>query len=126
MDLHNLAHPEYSFFKDRLASYSLWPPQLSQSDYSLAHAGLFYSNVSDRVTCFACGIMLWGWKSNDDPWLEHFIHGKNCFYMKMVGGVRLKGLSGTPAMSSKPYDLWECAALQGPWAKNEMKDEPDG
>ena len=124
MDLQKLAYPEYISFKDRLASYSLWPPQLSQSDYSLAHAGLFYSNVSDRVTCFACGVMLWGWKADDDPWLQHYKHGRNCFYMKMVGGVRLEDNCSTPAMSTKPYEMWKCAALQGPWTKKKTNDEP--
>ena len=74
MDMQQIAHPEYVLFKDRLATYSLWPPQLTQTDYKLAQAGLFYSNVSDRVTCFACRILLWGWKEDDDPWLEHYKH----------------------------------------------------
>ena len=76
-------------FKHRLNSYSSWPPQIAQTKQDLAHAGLFYSNVSDRVTCFACGVMLYGWKIRDDPWIEHYNHVRDCFYLNMVGGVRL-------------------------------------
>ena len=121
MDMQQIAHPEYVLFKDRLATYSLWPPQLTQTDYKLAQAGLFYSNVSDRVTCFACGILLWGWKEDDDPLLEHYKHRKDCFYMKMVGGVRLEAEQKLPATSTKPYEMWKNAT---PWTKNK-KDEPD-
>ena len=89
MDLGNLAHPEYLLFKQRLKSFTSWPPQLSQDKTVLAQAGLFYSNVSDRVVCFACGVNLYGWKSHDEPWIEHYKYARHCLYLNMVGNDRL-------------------------------------
>ena len=89
MDLGNLAHPEYLLFKQRLKSFTSWPPQLRQDKTVLAQAGLFYSNVSDRVVCFACGVKLYGWKSHDDPWIEHYNYARHCVYLNMVGSDRL-------------------------------------
>lgn len=89
MDVNKLAYPDYLLFKRRLHSFTSWPIQISQQKADLAHAGLFYSNVSDRVTCFACGVVLYGWKPWDDPWIEHNKHTRYCLYLKMVGGVRL-------------------------------------
>lgn len=57
--------------------------------WDLAHAGFFYTNTSDKVCCFACGVVIYDWKRDDDPWLEHHQHSRHCVYLKMVGGVRL-------------------------------------
>lgn len=104
----NLAHPEYLLFKHRLKSFTSWPPQLSQNKTDLAQAGLFYNNVSDRVVCFACGVMLYEWKPHDDPWIEHCKHARHCVYLNMVGGARLflpqhdgSNTRGVPATSNE-------------------------
>ena len=89
MGLNILAYPDYLLFKHRVVSFKSWPPQLSQKNTDLANAGFFYSNVSDRVTCFACGVRLYGWKIRDDPWIEHYKNAKHCLYLNMVGGVRI-------------------------------------
>jgi hypothetical protein len=37
----------------------------------LAEAGFYFSPTEaedDKVTCFTCGIELFGWSRNDDPW----------------------------------------------------------
>ena len=72
-----------------MKTFTAWPPKLAQCKHDLASAGLFYSNVCDKVTCFACGVMLYGWKTKDNPWIEHYTHSKDCVYLKTVGGVRL-------------------------------------
>lgn len=98
MDGNKLVYLEYLLFKRRLDSFTSWPPQISQQKTDLAHAGLFYSNVSDKVTCFSCGVVLYGWRPWHDPWIEHDRHTRYCLYLKMVGGVRLftNGVSGLP------------------------------
>ena len=77
--------PQYIRYEDRLASFAAWPPQISQNKTTLARCGLFYSNVSDHVNCFSCGVTLYGWKPEDNPWREHKRLSKNCIYLSMVG-----------------------------------------
>lgn len=132
MEISKVAHPDYAMFKQRLESFTLWPPQLSQKKTDLAHAGLFYSNVSDRVTCFACGVMLYGWKPQDDPWIEHYHHTKRCVYLNMVGGVRLlvHDHGGPGCLWAKPKEVLARQSttppnpLHGAWTHAGM-DEPD-
>ena len=134
MDLGNLAHPEYLMFKQRLESFTSWPPQLSQDKTVLAQAGLFYSNVSDRVVCFACGVKLYGWKSDDDPWMEHHKHASHCVYLNMVGSDRILERqhdgSNTPGLSS--YEMFHqqrttpSSTSRGLWTHSEAGiDSPD-
>lgn len=78
-------HPQYIWFENRLCTFTMWPPQLAQNKRTMARCGLFYSNVSDRVTCFSCGVTLFGWKLEDDPWIEHQRLSKDCLYLQMVG-----------------------------------------
>ena len=78
-------HPQYLWYKDRLATFTMWPPQLMQNKRTLARCGLFYGNVSDHVTCFSCGLTLYGWKPTDNPWIEHYRLSKDCSYLKLVG-----------------------------------------
>lgn len=134
VNMDNLAHPEYMMFKQRLKSFTSWPPQLNQKKTDLAHAGLFYSNVSDRVVCFACGVMLYGWNPQDNPWLEHCKYAAgHCAYLNMVGDfglfVPMHGDSNTHRVSNEvldqqritPFSLWtrgNAAGLDTPDAGN--------
>lgn len=95
MEPRHLAHPSYVYFRKRLDSFASWPPQMRPKPCDLAHAGYFYTNLSDKVCCFACGLMMHDWNRDDDPWLEHHRHTRHCVYLKMVGGVRLWSESST-------------------------------
>lgn len=132
MDANKLVYPDYLLFKRRLQSFTAWPPQISQQKTDLANAGFFYSNVSDKVTCFACGVVLCGWRPWDDPWIEHDRHTRSCLYLKMVGGVRLftNGVIGL----STSHDQHECQPTPPPTLEHrglrssrimKGKDEPD-
>lgn len=85
MDYNNLAHPRYLSYNDRLETFTRWPPQLVQTKWLLAHAGFFYSNENDKVTCFACGVNIYGWKTQDEPWREHHKYSSHCRYLNVVG-----------------------------------------
>lgn len=95
MGLNFLAYPDYLSFKQRVNSFTWWPHQLAQKNINLAHAGFFYSNMGDKVTCFACGVKLYGWNIRDDPWIEHYKYARHCVYLEMVGGVRIVSGSDT-------------------------------
>ena len=89
MDCTRVLYPGYACFKTRLDTFASWSALLRPEGWDLAHAGFVYTNFGDKVTCFACGIVLCGWKREDDPWLEHHRHARDCVYLNMVGGVRL-------------------------------------
>ena len=73
--LKNPLYPEYQSMTQRLKSFDrYWPRQLSQTPYQLAWAGFFYTQTSDKVKCYCCGVTLHQWESTDVPWEEHLIH----------------------------------------------------
>ena len=77
--------PEYTFYSERLSTYTCWPIQITQTKDSLARAGFWYTGFGDKVQCFSCGIALMKWAVNDDPWKEHETFSKDCQYLKMTG-----------------------------------------
>lgn len=67
----------------RLASFSRRPASESTIPAdALAKAGFFYTGALDRVRCFACGVMLAGWKLDEQPWSEHRSHSSGCWFVK--------------------------------------------
>ena len=39
----------------------------------MSEAGFYFTpgtneDEADKVTCYACGVEIFGWKKNDDPW----------------------------------------------------------
>ena len=86
MDPSQPAHPRHVYFKERLESFSSWPPQINPKS-EIAHAGLFYTNTVDKVICFACGLLICSWKQDDDPWLDHYQHTSDCQYLNIVGAL---------------------------------------
>jgi hypothetical protein len=77
--------PEYTFYEDRLKTYTNWPKQMIPNKHSLAKAGFYYTNIGDKETCFSCGITLFHWMTMDHPWDAHRKHSKDCIYINMFG-----------------------------------------
>ncbi|MES9903607.1 MAG: baculoviral IAP repeat-containing protein [Sedimenticola sp.] len=77
--------PIFTLYEDRLASFSLWPKQMSPDKQSLAAAGLFYGGAGDIVKCFACGIRLSQWSITDSAFVEHKKYSPDCVYLNMIG-----------------------------------------
>jgi hypothetical protein len=55
---------------------------MKQSGECMAKAGFFYTNKSDTVTCFVCGISIKDWLETDDPITEHIRFKNNCKFIK--------------------------------------------
>ena len=79
------AIPHMVYYRDRISSFKNWPVQLRQNKHALASAGFYYTNNSDLVKCFSCGLRLGQWLKTDDVWSEHFKWSPYCHYINMVG-----------------------------------------
>ena len=77
--------PHMVYYRDRVSSSEIWPIQLLQDKHSLASAGFYYTNKSDLVKCFSCGLRLEEWLKNDNVWLENQRWSPHCHYINMVG-----------------------------------------
>lgn len=83
-----MAFPEMSIESYRLRSFIYWPKQILQRPENLSDAGFFYSQKGDRVICFSCGNGLQNWYAGDDPWEQHAVFFKDCFYLKLMKGEK--------------------------------------
>ena len=82
-------YPQYQVYEHRLKSFNdrLWPISLHQNEVTLAKAGLFYSGNGDIVICAFCGIHLYRWLPNDDPFTEHKKFSKNCKFISLIQDI---------------------------------------
>ncbi len=71
------------FCKVRLETFKDWPKYLRPKPVLLARAGLCYSCMSDRVSCFECKVVLHNWRAWEDPLQEHYKASPNCAYLKI-------------------------------------------
>ena len=67
----------------RLETFKDWPKYLRPKPVLLARAGLCYSGMSDRVSCFECKVVLHNWRAWEDPLEEHYKASPNCEYLKI-------------------------------------------
>ena len=74
------------YYRDRLISFNNWPVQLRQNKHALASAGFYYTNKSDIVKCFSCGLRIGQWLKCNDVWKEYYNWSPYCPYINMVGG----------------------------------------
>lgn len=77
--------PIFTLYEDRLATFLVWPRQMSPDKYSLSAAGLFYTGEGDIVRCFSCGVKLSQWKITDKAFSEHRKWSPDFLYLKMIG-----------------------------------------
>ena len=73
------------FYENRLETFQNWPMQISPDKFSLAKAGLYYTGQSDIVKCFACGVRLHQWLTNDTALAEYQKWSRGCIYLRMIG-----------------------------------------
>ena len=87
----------------RLASFLPWPyDQPSPSE--LAKAGFFFINFKDTLACYSCGVMLWHWKTNDNPWIEHRKGTNYCDHLMIHKGFDFIR-EGVNDRKKQEYDL---------------------
>ena len=104
--------------QSRLKTYPYnWSPEFCPlSASSLAEAGFFYSGLLQRqlepgkqpetlydgVTCFHCGLKIFDWKPQDDPWKEHFRWSKECYFLWLTYCKPMKPPSSPQPCKSSP------------------------
>lgn len=78
------SYPMYRLAEVRLKTFDTWPKSLKQRPEQLVSAGFFYSGQSDLVVCYSCGLYLFEWETDDDPWEEHKkLTKKECQHLKL-------------------------------------------
>ncbi|KFM65428.1 Baculoviral IAP repeat-containing protein 7-A, partial [Stegodyphus mimosarum] len=75
-------HPAMADIKRRLLTYKGWPLTML-TPQQLSECGLFYTGVSDLVTCYFCGGSLGNWDLEDDPWVEHAKFFPDCTFLAL-------------------------------------------
>ena len=74
----------YMWYNNRLQSFCHWPKAHPISDESLAGAGFYYTDISDKVKCFWCKTQLHQWEVFDSPIEQHKKHSKgDCNFLKI-------------------------------------------
>ena len=96
---------KYSFLQKRLETYKLWPQHHHVKAVALAQAGFFYTDCSDYVRCFYCGVILGDWVPGDSVWSEHATHSPECAFVKMF--------CFTGAASLPPQIIRPCFFMRG-------------
>ena len=76
-----LKYDNYATTQSRIESFKTWPIALKQNGESMAIAGFFYTNQSDVVICYLCGVIIRNWQENDDPITEHMKFKRNCRFV---------------------------------------------
>lgn len=77
-------HLGMSSAAERTSSFKSYPKVLRHLIPAMVETGLFYSNHSDRVTCFQCGVHLHEWKLDSNPALTHSICIPSCFMARLT------------------------------------------
>ena len=85
---HTYAIPKMVYYRDRVSTFQNWPIQLYQNKHAMASAGFYYTNNSDIVKCFSCGLQLGQWLKSDDVWKQHLKWSPHCHYINMVGSAQ--------------------------------------
>ncbi|XP_071105254.1 death-associated inhibitor of apoptosis 2-like [Haliotis cracherodii] len=89
----NPMSPFHQSFESRVTSFEAWPIQMAQTAEDMAHAGFVYTQSTDSVFCFHCGVRVRRWATHDDPWLEHLKRSPHCPYLKLTGVVKHKNVA---------------------------------
>ncbi|XP_041364314.1 baculoviral IAP repeat-containing protein 2-like [Gigantopelta aegis] len=78
-------HPQFEDEEDRKRTFEYWPC-LPQTEEQLIEAGFYFTGISDKVVCFACGFGLRKWRPTAEPWVEHARHSPDCQFVKEKKG----------------------------------------
>uniref|UniRef100_A0A8C5LM73 Uncharacterized protein n=1 Tax=Leptobrachium leishanense TaxID=445787 RepID=A0A8C5LM73_9ANUR len=95
-----------SIFQDvdvRLDSFKRWPENSHINPADLARAGFYYTGISDAVKCFSCGISLYSFEPEDDPYIEHMKHSSSCEVLCTM--THIKPIQGEAERQVKPLHV---------------------
>lgn len=81
----------FATFDNRAETFLYQWPSVSQAppSESVAEAGLYFFSKPDTVCCFACNVMISGWKPNDIPIFIHLTERSTCTFIKTPIGQNL-------------------------------------
>ncbi|KAK7495207.1 hypothetical protein BaRGS_00013617 [Batillaria attramentaria] len=84
-----IRHPECESVDVRRATFANWPTLQADVDpEQLSEAGFFYTNFTDKVRCFCCGVSMYGWHADGpvDVWQQHAKGSPTCYFVLQCKG----------------------------------------
>lgn len=97
--------PRFAAKITREKTFETWPIALKTRPHALSEAGFFYNGEGDRTICYHCGLRLWQWEDDDDPWVEHAINNPECYYVLSVkGSAYVSSLKRVPKTTLDDYE----------------------
>lgn len=102
------AFTEFGLVSQRLESFSSWPLSYFLTPEDLAEAGFFYTDASDCVTCFSCGVNLNNWQPFDNVYIQHSIFSPKCKYINFKKGHKFVK-SHTKLEQNQELDAYKCS-----------------
>lgn len=75
-------HPNFKQHLLRYESYKYWSLANKHRPVTLAQAGFYYSQISDRIICFSCSGGIRNMTENDDIWILHARFYGDCDHLK--------------------------------------------
>jgi hypothetical protein len=59
-----------------------WDQSIAVSVDELCEAGFYYYGYENVVKCFQCGLEVYNWVEEDQPWFRHAKYNPNCPFLK--------------------------------------------
>lgn len=81
----NPKYIEFTTFASRLRTFDLFNAK-HPNKFVLCEAGFKFLGTADCVQCFNCGLLLYKWRTTDDPWKEHAFHSPYCSFVLLKKG----------------------------------------
>ena len=72
-----IVRADFVSLDSRLKTFEKWPRK-SPAPNDLARCGFYYLQEEDKTRCFYCGIIVYQWLNEDNPWIEHAIYSNKC------------------------------------------------
>ncbi|KAK7460329.1 hypothetical protein BaRGS_00038917 [Batillaria attramentaria] len=84
-----IRHPECESVDVRRATFANWPRHEAALDPKImSGAGFYYTNFTDKVRCFCCGVSMYGWHADGpvDVWQQHAKGSPTCYFVLQCKG----------------------------------------
>ncbi|OXA46895.1 Death-associated inhibitor of apoptosis 1 [Folsomia candida] len=67
----------------RIKSFDGANLNIKQTPEQLAEAGFYYMGSEDKCVCYYCGLGVYKWQPEDDPWFEHALLSDICEFLNL-------------------------------------------
>lgn len=97
----------------RIKSFDGANLNIKQTPEQLAEAGFYYMGSEDKCVCYYCGLGVYKWQPEDDPWFEHALLSDICEFLNLKKSDLKFQLGEThPTLAvtttSDPLDIYLC------------------